>query len=753
MRKIILILIILIINIQLLANTQDHTNSISNTPVSTRYKFKRLIIADTEEKVINLKFPAAAGNILIMDVPALNSKEFSSLIDPFYGRSLNAELINQLSAVITQFLTSKGLKRITVLLPEQNIQSPDLRLTVVIGKFSLAQIYIYNLTDPNTTFTPNNSGQIFLKSTPAYLSTPEFVPVLAPHFSKPITSESVNKIVTDLSSFVSRKGGYLAGVQVPEQNVETGLLKIGIVVGKYPLKQIVITNTPEESAFTKTNYNSSSVIVINNSVYSTAEFNKYISKYFGKPITVELILSLRKDLVVYGQTHNRVISETTPPYIDLDKGQIRVAALIGRYNKVHLKGNRWFSDDLLVKKLGIKVGDEIKPEELDNALSWANQNPFRQVQVQLDTMNNAPGRADLDIAVNEYLPVRSSISYSNAINSPIGNSSYSASSQFGNLWGLDHEMTFQYSTNNTPKYDQSYSFSYKAPLFWHDFIRTDIAYSLVYPQSIGGYVGLNEKAKNSIVDIRYIKPITRGAWSFEYSVGLDYKQIATNILFGSLTNPVSVYDVAQLVAGSTAVHKDLKGSWTVGINADFSPGGINNRNNDLAYSKLGTTGRSVRYTYGKVILERYTNLPWQMVWVSRAQIQMASTNLQGSEQLLLGGGATVRGYAQSYSGDQGWILNQELRTKYFTTNIPFMNKKKTQLNTQLVSFLDYGDVSYKHVNVSDVTLPRLMGSGVGIRSSIYGHFSMGSDMSWPIFKPTYLDSHPAKGTFWASLAY
>jgi len=718
------------------------------------FKLNRLILADTEVKVKALKFPNNNGKILIMDIPALNTKDFADLITPSLGLPITSETISAVTKKIHSYLDSRGFKEIHILVPDQNVSTGELRIAVITGKFTLAHLCLSSIAKINTplSFDPNR-GQIIIDDLPPYISTQAFALIAARYFSKPITSDLINEFVVDLSAYVTRQGGYLAAIQIPQQNVESGTLRIGLQIGLYKLRKLVIAGTDEEAKSAKVPTSTNFTYVFNNPLYSTKDFEHYIHKYLNKPITVNLVFELKQDLIAYGKAHDRYMVDTTNPYIDLNTGEIRIGVVIARYNKLHLKGNRWFSDQLLENKLGIKPGDEIKVSELDNAISWANQNPFRQVQVAIDQINKPIGTADLDIAVNESLPVRLSASYSNAINSPIGNSAYTASAQVGNLWGLDHEMTFQYSTNNTPKYDQSYSFSYKAPLFWHDFIRTDIAYSLVYPQALFGYIGLNEKAKNTIVDVRYIKPITRGRWSFDQSFGLDYKQISTNMLFGSLTNPVAVYDVAQLVAGFTAVHRDLKGSWTLGLNADFSPGGLNNRDTELAYSRSGVTGKSVRYLYGKIIAERDTNLPLQTVWVSRAQLQVASTNLQGSEQLLLGGGATVRGYAQSYSGDQGWILNQELRTKYFKTHIPFTNKNKTQLYTQFVSFLDYGDVSYKHVKPSDVALPRLMGTGVGIRSSIYGNFSMGSDMSWPIIKPTYLDTHPAKGTFWATLAY
>ena len=756
-----MLLLRLIFIFSLLINNCLYSESLSlkttATPIATAsFKFKRLLIADTEVKALNLHFPSSEGKILIMDIPSLNCDEFAQLILPFYNHDLNSELIEHLNTLITDFVHKKLNLNATVLIPNQNITQGDLRLVVIIGRYKLARLYLTSISKKNTQVSfDSDTGQIVLNDLPTYLSEKEFSRLLAHYFYNPITPDSVNRIILDISSYVKNKGGYLAITQIPNQNTENGLLRLELEIGKYPLKRLVITSSQTDAASYRATDSSNSLLSIKNPLYATDEFKKYIRKYLDKPITVDAIAELRKDLVSYGKSHDRLLVDTDLPFIDLYAGEIKIAVLIGHYNKLHLKGNRWFSDDLIQHKLGIKTGDEIKISELDNAVTWANKNPFRQVQVVLDTMDKGPGEADLDIAVNEILPVRLTTSFSNAINSPLGNSSYSASAQIGNLWGLDHELNYQYSTNNTPKYDQSHSVDYKAPVWGHGFMRIDFSYSLVYPQSLFGYIGLNEKAKNSIADIRYIKPVTHGPWTFEYSAGFDYKQVNTNLIFGSTTQSLGVYDVAQLNAGLSITRKDLKGAWTVAASINESPGNFNNRNSEYSYAFTSTgagTAKSSVYQYGKIMIERDTNLPLSMQLVSRGQIQISTTNLQSSEQLLIGGGSTVRGYSQSYSGDQGWVINQELRSRYFETQIPFTHSRKTKLYTQFVSFLDYGKVSYKHPLLSDIKLPALIGSGIGIRCSIYGHFSMGSDLSFPIITPPYSESHPTKGTFWVNLS-
>ena len=730
---------------------------LKNNEATINTQLSRVIISNTEEKLNNLTFGKNSGTILIQDVAALNDKSLSDLLKNFWGKPITQSLLKSLSMNLEKFLHNKGFNKIYIDYPNYTHSGSDLKILVILNVDLLKTLY---LTTPELANKPyldsNRPSEVIVENLPKYLIDQDFSYYVTNYFSKPITPDYVNKLIYNIAKYIKTKGSYLAVAQIPQQNVQNGVLKMGLVIGNYPLHRLVIMGSPEKDATTPIAANAGTVIALNNKIYSTPEFTKYISVYIGKPITVELLDELKDKLILYGKNHDRIIIDATRTYIDLPSGEVKIGVVVGKYSQLHIKGNRWFSDELLEKQLGIKSGDEISLTELDNAIAWENRNPFLQVQVALDTLNQPIGQADLDIDVREVTPVRLSASYSNSINSPLGNSSYSSSAQFGNLFNAGQELNLQYSTNNTPKYYQAYSLDYKVPLLWHDYLRTDMAYTLAYPQSILGYKGLNQKAKNTVVDIRYLKPITRGNWTFEFSAGVDYKQVNTNLEFGLFREPMSVYDIAELVLGTTVIKKDSNGSWSLGTNINLSPGGINFRNSESSFQTTptgGITGDCSRYVYGKIILERNDNLPWSFQTVSRVTVQGSSSNLQGSEQILIGGGASVRGYAQNYTGDQGFIFNQELRSPYFQNKLPFTHVKNRKINTQLIAFLDYGRVEYKHPKQSDISLPTLMGTGIGLRSSLFRYFNMGSDLSWPLIRPTYSDPHPTKGTFWMTLAY
>ena len=82
----------------------------------------------------------------------------------------------------------------------------------------------------------------------------------------------------------------------------------------------------------------------------------------------------------------------------------------------------------------------------------------------VNTLNVQPGTAALDVSVQERLPVRVVASYDDYGNAVIGNNQYTGSVQLGNLWGLDHQFTYQYTTTDTHHLYQAEAAEYRMPL-------------------------------------------------------------------------------------------------------------------------------------------------------------------------------------------------------------------------------------------------------------------------------------------------
>ena len=132
---------------------------------------------------------------------------------------------------------------------------------------------------------------------------------------------------------------------------------------------------------------------------------------------------------------------------------------------------------------------------------------------------------------------------------------------------------------------------------------------------------------------------------------------------------------------------------------------------------MGTrAGARANYAYGQFTLNRVTRLPLGFTWTVRGEVQEADANLLPSEQLGLGGYATVRGYDErEANGDNGFLISTEVATPPVSlAHIFGIQKINDQL--QFLGFVDYGGTSLHHVTPADINPNNnLLGVGPGLR--------------------------------------
>ncbi|MGD1031918.1 MAG: ShlB/FhaC/HecB family hemolysin secretion/activation protein [Opitutaceae bacterium] len=721
------------------------------------FRLKWVLIADSPSKAASLKPPTGKEKLVIEDLPLLGTDEFVKFITPSIGQVVTADLVNRLVDGITDYLKRHGQQLVYVTVPEQNISEGALRIVVVLGRYNLSRIVISDTSEKAAALrVAPGAGQVVIDDAPILgniLNNREFASLVAPLFGRPITDDALASVVAACASCARSHGAVLAAVQIPGQSIAGGELRLAVFFGDYPLRRIIISDTAAAAAAVRPPEGAGAVVAEHSPLFGTTEFGRVAAPYIGRSITPDLTEALKKALIAYARAHDRLLVDVPAPDEDLGRGELRFAVVIGRYNQLVFKGNRWFSNRLLESKLGVKPGDEVLGSSLEAAIDWANQNPFRQVNVMLNTVGKGPGVADLDIAVQEHPPIRFSASYDDTGIAILGENHYTGSIQFGNLWGLDQQATYQFTTTDDSHLYQVHTLDYRIPLPWRNYLVFDADYFVVRPTSLYGIQGFNENGSNEVADLKYVAPMKLGQWSLELSAGIDYKQVNTNLEFEGYVAPVATYDIAQATVGVTAIHRDSRGSWTFGASGDFSPGDFNSRNTDAEFNTAGS-GRSARYVYGGLVAQRATALPADFQWISRGQLQLSSTNLQGSEELTVGGMATVRGYDERiFSGDQGWVVNEEVRGPLWTWHLPTLPKRARPLETRLLLFWDYARVTEKHPYAAMAPLDPIMSAGAGIRSTLASNFSLSADFGWQILDTTVPQPNHDRGDIQVMLAY
>lgn len=517
-----------------------------------------------------------------------------------------------------------------------------------------------------------------------------------------------------------------------------------------PLRQLLFAETEAEVLAIDGGDKEGVVVAHGLPLFNTEEFAKLMQPHFGKNITDDLVRKIGTDIANYVKAHDRVTTSLSIPKQDATRGTLRLILRTGRYRNVVFKGNKWFSSELLQSKLGVQPGDEILVSTLEGSLNWINANPFRRTQAIINNVAGDPSKVDLIVAVQERVPLRLVASYDNSNVKILGDNKYSFSLQHANVWGLDHQLTYQYTTCDRSDFYQAHSLDYRIPLPWRHYLQFLGAYSRVHPKiPTTSNVPVFQKGENMIADLRYILPIAKGKWDMEFTAGFDFKHANNSLEFGGQNADFKKYQIAQFTLGNTIVRSDKWGSWAMSTNVNVSPGNLTPFNDDWWFGAtegegksqklLGArTGATAYYVYATISLQRSTALGksgWEHAL--RATYQITNRNLVPSEQMSLGGMGTVRGYPErTLTGDTGYFVSSEFLSPVQKVTLPKKIFNAAAIQARGLAFFDCGEVSLLHLAPSDIFNDPQMSVGAGLRASLANRLSISADWGWRLKRPT-----------------
>ena len=402
-----------------------------------------------------------------------------------------------------------------------------------------------------------------------------------------------------------------------------------------------------------------------------------LAGFLGKPLHAHDLSLISQTILDWYRAHDLPVVDVAFPEQDINSGTVQGVVTVYRLGQVAVSGNRWFSSDVLKDEMQARPGDKLDFAALKEDLNRLNRNPFRSVNAILER-SKIPGETNVALHVQDRLPLRVFASLDNDGLPSTGRDRYSAGFNWGNVFGLDQQFSYQFITSpdlwrtrhraaghsNDPRFT-AHSASYLAPLPWGDVLNVFGTYVEQVPD-----LGPNfDQVGHSVqLSLRYERPLPAiGALSQQIQIGFDYKRTDNNLDFGGTNIFASATNVEQFLAIYDATLPDSLGQTAVQNQLVVSPGGLSNGNTSAVYIASGVNGARANYVYDNLEITRVTDLPWHMTSVVRLDGQLASAELLPSEQLGAGGSDSVRGYnTRTVNGSQGALLSLELRSPSYS---------------------------------------------------------------------------------------
>lgn len=449
-----------------------------------------------------------------------------------------------------------------------------------------------------------------------------------------------------------------------------------------------------------------------NSLLSALVIENVVSPFMGEGKTLRDVEGARAALERAYRDAGYMTVVVSIPEQHVDAGVVALHAVEASVGRLKVKGAEYTSPSKIKSRV-----PELAEGKIPN---------FNTVQAELTALNRdanvkvtpilragtAPGTMDVQLDVIDQLPLHGSLEYSNRQTPNTTPQRLSATVRYDNLWQRGHSIGLTAQISPARLSDaRVLAATYVMPVNTAgDMLTLYAVHSRSQFATLSGAPGLGLVGNTDTVGMR-LAPLLTGTDDYAHtlSVGLDYKNVKQTLVVqggGSSDSPISY---VPLVAAYTGNLFSQKRSTTLDITLTSGLRGF--FGNDEAEFNAKRYGASASFLVLKTGFQHSENFfGWTLY--GKLEKQMSSGPLVPTEQFIVGGAESVRGYLEGeQAGDSGTRVTLELRTPQFNPG--------GQGSAWRLSGLAFMDAS-RLTNHPQPAIPpppaqRLRGNGFGLR--------------------------------------
>jgi hemolysin activation/secretion protein len=399
------------------------------------------------------------------------------------------------------------------------------------------------------------------------------------------------------------------------------------------------------------------------------------------------------------------------PEQKVSEGSATLRVTEGRVERLKVAGNKYTS------RSGIRADTpSLAPGEVPN---------FTDVQQELSRAQRAdrkltpllrpgkaPGTVEVELRVDDELPLHGSIEYNNKQSPDTTRDRLEASLRYDNLWQKGHSVGFSF--QGSPKKSDEvevWTGTYSAPLG----AGTLAAYAVKSNSNVATAADSAVLGKGTTLGLRYIRPLPgRGSYFHSLTAGFDYKDFkeTTNLIGADTTSKPLRY--VPFLLQYTGGLQDAGGQWQFNIGTAWSLRNFSDRDvlcdDGLIHDQFDCKRSGARSNFtvlrGDAQRTQVLGAGWDLT--ARLDFQVASQPLVSNEQFSAGGVESVRGYLDAErQGDDGVRARFELRTPGVLPD--------TRLDARLVGFFDWAGLRVQEPLPAQEARFGLGSYGIGLR--------------------------------------
>jgi hemolysin activation/secretion protein len=408
-----------------------------------------------------------------------------------------------------------------------------------------------------------------------------------------------------------------------------------------------------------------------------------------------------------------------PPQ-DARAGIIKLHVVEAPVGRLRVVGSNYYSLDRIKEQApSLQEGKVPDFNEAQKEVSELNRLPDRRV-TPLIKAGKVPGTVDIDLKVNDTLPVHGSTEVNNDHAQNTTPIRTAATVSYANLWQLGHTLSL--TALLAPKnFDdaQVYSGSYVAPIWGSPW--SILLYGYDSNSSVVTLGGTNVLGKGYAVGLRGIYQLPSwGEIGQSVNFGLDYKHFLENLQLGT-SSTGAIIDYVPLVTSYTLQAAQDLSTVTLGLAATLGLRGIASSQEAFFNKRADARANFVHVNVDADVTQDFGDLGQIGLHMTE---QLADGPLVSSEQFSAGGLTSVRGYLQSEAlGDDGVFTSMEIRSPSIAPWFDAIVDQPIADEWRLYGFTD-GAIAWVLDPLPGQQSKFKLGSfGVGSRLHAFGHLS------------------------------
>ncbi len=477
------------------------------------------------------------------------------------------------------------------------------------------------------------------------------------------------------------------------------------------------------------------------SLYSEAELLGVTGFTAGEELSLPQLQQMASRIATFYHQKGYFVAQAYLPAQEIEQGAVTIAVVEGRYGDINVRNQSNLSDRQAASSLsGLNSGEVIESSALENRLLLLSDTPGVNVRSTL-VPGASVGAADLIVDVVPGDRVNGSIDADNGGNYYTGEYRLGATLNINNLAGQGDVATLRALTTFE-------GLNYGRAAYQMQFGRmtAGVAYSRMEYELGREFSDLDANGTADIASVFASYPLIRSRRSNLYAqVGYDYKTFEDRIDVIPVVTDKNIHVLMTTLRGD---HRDDFGRGGVtAAGLTWSNGVLDIETPETRAADALTARTNGDYNKLGLYVMRLQNISDRVSLYGSVSGQLASKNLDSSEQMSLGGMYGVRAYPQGEAfGDEGYLATVEAR--YLLAQLS--DRQLGQVH--LIGFVDGGSVTVNKDpwDGSDNTRT-LSGAGVGVNWVDTNNFSVKASYAHKLGNEEATAAPDSSGRFWVQL--